>query len=83
MISSFEASLCEIQGRLFALSGNKCYESQSFIKSFMKSDIARDLDSDFNFMQWAGKEYILERIEDELPDATVKGDTYNEDVLFG
>ncbi len=71
-----------MQGKLFAMSGDKGYDSEKFIKAFMHSDIAKDLDSEFNFMQWAGKEYILERMEEELPDATVQGAVYHEETLF-
>ncbi len=82
MLSSFQTSLCDMQGRLFVMSGEKGYDSESFIKAFMKSDIARDIDSEFNFMQWSGKEYIMERIEDELKDRLQSGIVYDEEVLF-
>ncbi len=82
MLSSFQASLCDMQGSLFAMSGDKNYDSETFIKAFMKSDIAKDIDSEFNFMQWSGKEYIMERIEEELSDSLRAGVVYDEEVLF-
>lgn len=82
MTKSLQSALCDMQGELFELSLTKNYESESFIKAFMTSEIAADLDSDFNHMQWAGKEYILERIEDELKEQLKKGSVYDKEVLF-
>lgn len=64
-------TLSEMQGKLFELSGLKGYDSEQFIKAFMNSKIAEGLDSDFDYMQWAGKEYILERMAEEYPDGIV------------
>ena len=36
------------------------YEPESLVQSFMTSDLAKDLDSEYNRMQWAGEEYLLE-----------------------
>ena len=66
MTQSLKLALSDMQGQLFELSKEKGYDSDKFIKAFMLSDIALDLDSDFNHLQWAGKEYIMERIQDEL-----------------
>ncbi len=54
--------LCDVQGRLFELSANKNYDSESFVSFFMNSKVARDLDSVYNRMQWAGEEYLLEEL---------------------
>ncbi len=64
-VSPIENKLCDIQGRLFELSVEKGYESESFIKCFMLSKVAENLDSSYNRMQWAGEEYLLEEIIDE------------------
>ncbi len=82
MLAYSETSLCDMQGRLFEMGAAKGYASAQFIKAFMKSKIARDLDSEYNFMQWAGKEYILERMEDELADSLVPGEVFDTEVLF-
>lgn len=75
--------LSEMQGKLFELSGNLGYDSELFIKTFMRSAIAKGLDSKFDFMQWAGKEYIMERMEDEFKEGCVKtGKVYDSDVLY-
>lgn len=60
-------SLSQMQGALFEMSGSEGFDSETFIKVFMNSKIAEGLDSDFDFMQWAGKEYIMERMKEEYP----------------
>lgn len=54
--------LCDIQGRLFELSSKQGYDSEAFVSFFMRSDVAKDLDSVYNRMQWAGEEYLLEEL---------------------
>lgn len=73
MTQSLKLALSDMQGQLFELSKEKGYDSEKFIKTFMLSDVALDLDSDFNHLQWAGKEYIMERIQDELKTELIKG----------
>ena len=58
-------TLCDTQGKLFELSGERGYDSETFIKSFMTTNISKDMDKDFHHVQWAGKEYIMSRMEDE------------------
>ncbi len=67
MSKSLELTLCDTQGKLFELSKEYGYNSEMFIKSFMTSDVSADMDKDFHHVQWAGKEYIMSRMEDELP----------------
>ena len=40
--------------------------SEAFIKAFMTSQVSADMDKEFHHVQWAGKAYILSRMEDEL-----------------
>lgn len=61
-MDAMELKLCDIQGRLFESFADCQYDSESFVKSFMTSDLARDLDSEYNRMQWAGEEYLLEEL---------------------
>lgn len=65
MNKSLQLTLCDTQGKLFELSGERGYDSETFIKSFMTTDISKDMDKDFHHVQWAGKEYIMSRMEDE------------------
>lgn len=55
-MNELQLKLCDIQGRLFELSADNSYESSTFIKVFMTSDVAKALDSTYNRMQWAGEE---------------------------
>ncbi len=65
MNKSLQLTLCDTQGKLFELSGERGYDSETFIKSFMTTAISKDMDKDFHHVQWAGKEYIMSRMEEE------------------
>ena len=54
--------ICDIQGRLFQLSGKEGIDSERFTRIFMTSSVAKDLDSTYNRMQWAGEEYLLAEV---------------------
>lgn len=83
MNSKLQSALSDMQGQLFVMSASKGLNSESFIKVFMTSEIAADLDSEFSFMQWSGKEYIMERILDELKDKIeIGGEIYDKETLF-
>lgn len=83
MGDSLQSALSDMQGQLFEMSVEKGLDSESFIRAFMLSDAARDLDSEFNHMQWAGKEYVMERILDELGDRLrTGGETYDRETMY-
>ena len=83
MIDELQLKLCDIQGRLFELSAEKGYGSAAFIKAFMTSEIAKDLDSKYNRMQWAGEEYLLDEIVSANPDVTSSnGEVFSADVIY-
>ena len=48
MNKSLQLTLCDTQGKLFELSGERGYDSESFIKAFMTTDISKDMDKDFH-----------------------------------
>lgn len=82
MLEIWQFQLCDIQGRLFENSAKAGYNSTSFAKNFMDSSLARELDADYNRMQWAGEEYLLEEFAARCP-KTVKDDKqFNNEVLF-
>lgn len=80
-MDKIELKLCDIQGRLFVKSAEKEYSSDKFIKSYMNSAVAKGLDSRYNRLQWAGEEYILEEIEDEVT-LQRDGEIWQADILF-
>ena len=82
-MTSIELQLCDIQGRLFKLSARRGINSAEFIKVFMKSATAKALDSTYNRMQWAGEEYLLEEVIDEVGDKFEKsGEVYAEELIY-
>ena len=82
MLDSFEFSLCQMQAHLFELSGQKGYDSETFIKSFMTSAVAKDLDKLFNHAQWAGEEYLISRLSEESPKAIKTGTVFDAETLY-
>ena len=82
-MNEIQLKLCDIQGRLFELSAEKKYDSGAFIKAFMTSDVAKELDSTYNRMQWAGEEYLLEEVAACAGETlTSKGEIFSADVLY-
>ena len=83
MLNSLEIALCDTQGQLFELSGQRGVASEAFIKAFMTSEIAKNMDSEFHHVQWAGKEYIYSRMGDECKDAlSVPGEAFDKETLY-
>ncbi len=83
MLDELQLKLCDIQGRLFELSAEKEYGSALFIKTFMTSQIAGDLDSKYNRMQWAGEEYLLDEIVSSNNNISLSGgEVFSKDVLY-
>lgn len=80
---SFEKrQLCDIQGRLFELALINGYDSPAFIEAFMNSNTAASLDDIYDRLQWAGEEYILEELEDEVGGLKKAGGTYSLEVMY-
>lgn len=82
MNESLKLALCEMQAQLFVLSQEKGYASESFIKTFMNSDVAKDLDKSFHHMQWAGTHYIMSRLEEEHAAELTQGECYDTETLY-
>ena len=82
-MNELQLKLCDIQGRLFELSAEKEYSSAACIKAFMISDTAKELDSKYNRMQWAGEEYLLEEVASVAGESlTRNGEIFSADVLY-
>ena len=83
MSKSLELALCDTQGQLFEMSGEQGVSSEAFIKAYMTSEIAKDMDSEFDHVQWAGKAYIYPRMEDECESSfEIMGDVYDKETLY-
>lgn len=83
MENKLKSGLADMQGKLFEMSGDLGYDSETFMKTFMTSAIAKGLDSEFDFMQWSGKEYIMERIQEELAEGCkTEGTVFSKETLY-
>lgn len=82
MLNNIELNLCDTQGQVFEMAGKLGYESINFIKLFMNSSIASDMDKPFNHMQWAGKNYILSRMRDECSSELIFGKSFDGEALY-
>ena len=74
--------LCDIQGRLFELALKNGYDCPSFIEAFMNSRAAAALDDVYDRLQWAGEEYILEELDDEVNGLKKSDVTYSREVMY-
>ena len=82
-MDALSLKICDIQGRLFELSTKKGLDSHVFVSHFMKSKLAENMDATFNHMQWAGEEYLLEALIDEVGnDVLVANETFDEEVMY-
>ena len=82
-MNEIQLKICDIQGRLFELSAEKKYDSVTFIKAFMMSNVAKELDSSYNRMQWAGEEYLLEEVAAAAGETlTNNGEIFSADMLY-
>lgn len=61
-MTEFDLKLCDVQGRLFVLSVVNGYGSEKFVKAFMKSETAKELDSSYNCKQCFGEEYLFDEV---------------------
>lgn len=83
MLNSLQITLCDTQGQLFALAAERGYASEAFIKAYMTSAVAADMDKELHHIQWAGKAYILSRMENELVDFLTKdGEVHDKEALY-
>ena len=82
-MNELQLKMCDIQGRLFELSADRKFSSAYFVKAFMTSDTAKELDSEYNRMQWAGEEYLLEEILEKTVDVFAEdGQIFPKDIRY-
>lgn len=74
--------LCDIQGRLFELALKARLDCPLFIESFMNSKTAAALDDVYDRLQWAGEEYILEELNDEMNGLKKAGMIYSQEIMY-
>lgn len=81
-LTSQKRQLCDIQGRLFELALKTGYDCPAFIKAFMNSRTAAALDDIYDRLQWAGEEYILEELNEEVGGLKKVGITYTMEIMY-
>lgn len=74
--------LCDIQDRLFELALKEGLDCPLFIEAFMNSRAAAALDDIYDRLQWAGEEYILEELNEEVGGLKKAGMTYDREVMY-
>ncbi len=74
--------LCDIQGRLFELALKNGLDCPGFIASFMNSRTAAALDDVYDRLQWAGEEYILDELNDEVKGLKKAGSAYTLEEMY-
>ena len=74
--------LCDIQGRLFELAQKNGLDCRLFIEAFMNSKAAAALDDTYDRLQWAGEEYILEELDDEMGGLKKAGSIYSLETMY-
>jgi hypothetical protein len=82
ILDSLKLQLCDIQGRLFELSLKEGFASERFIDLYMRSRCAAEYDMDYNRLQWAGEEYIMEEFIDEMNGKLTFGKQYSGDAVY-
>jgi hypothetical protein len=82
MLDMQQRQLCDIQGRLFELALSQGFDCKEFIISFMNSRAASCLDDVYDRLQWAGEEYILEELADEIDGLQKAGTIYSREVMY-
>ena len=81
-LSLEKRQLCDIQGRLFELALEKGCDCPKFINAFMNSKCAAALDDTYDRLQWAGEEYILDELNDEVHGLEKAHTSYSREVMY-
>ncbi len=81
-LSLEKRQLCDIQGRLFELALKNGYDCPAFIRDFMNSRAAAALDDIYDRLQWAGEEYILEELNEEVGCLKKSSEIYSKEVMY-
>ena len=82
MLNIQQLQLCDIQGRLFENSISERLDSRKFVDAFMNSFVASQLDEIWSHEQWAGEEYLMEELRDEIAIPSAEDFLYNEALYW-
>lgn len=65
-LNHYQLQQCRIQAKLFALAFASGYDPLEFVETFMNSRSAAGLDSEYDYRQWSGEEYILQEVAEDF-----------------
>jgi len=82
LLGTFERQLCDIQGRLFERALEKGLDCEDFMTKFMNSATVEFLDMPYDRLQWAGEEYVLAQLLDEVIIEKSLENQYSDEVMF-
>ena len=80
-LNTLERRLSIVQGRLFERSLAMSLDSVDFIEKFMNSETCAFYDLPYDRLQWAGEEYIMENLLEEIA-VQPAGDRFGKEELF-
>ena len=72
----------EMQGKLFENAAKLGYDSENFVRLFMRSQLASQLDMDYSRMQFVDEEYWMEELQDTYGDKLAKGTSLSPQEMF-
>lgn len=81
-LKSYQTQICRTQGRLFELAGKRDLDDDEFVKAFMNSETARQLDMPWSHAQWAGEAYLLAELKDEVHSLPESPHGYRPDAMY-
>lgn len=82
MLDSLQRQLCDVQGRLFVLSGDSGCASEPFIRTFMLGETAAAYDRPYDRSQWMGEGYLFEEVDKSAGGLTRDGERFSRETLF-
>lgn len=81
-LDSIQLDICETQGKLFELANALGFDSDEFVRVFMSSETAEQLDMPWSHAQWAGEKYLMEELMDRPGGIPTAKYTYTDDAMF-
>ena len=82
MLDSLQRQLCDVQGRLFALSGDSGCASEPFIRAFMLGETAAAYDRPYDRSQWMGEGYLFEEVDKTAGGLPRDSERFSRETLF-
>ena len=75
-------TVCHVQGKLFKISASLSFESECFIRCFLNSELAKQIDGVYSSLPYLGEEYILESLQIEKSGKLRTGKPFSQEELY-